>query len=232
MKRLWRIAGILLIAHVVLLLAGYAQQRSPAFGAPPGSVARLLAGVPAGRAYPGFALVSLAWLILLAAITLIAGLVGGATETSSWFGRLIVAAGTAATVITLAGAYAPAFAAYYAATHGVPAEVVTAVETISKFSDLLAIAACGLTALAIGAAGLASGMLPRWLGWISIAVGIACMASGSGPKQLDMGTLAWFGWLVAMGVVAQRGPSRRGLARTSGAAGGTDAADRIRVELS
>lgn len=180
MKRLWRIAGTLCIAHVVLLLAGYSQQRSPVFGASPGAIASLYAGVPATRMYAGGFLVTLAWLVLLAAVTLVARLLRGPGDSAGWLASLILAAGTTATVVTLASSYATAGAAYFAASHGYPADVVAGLNMISKFSDFIAIIASGLCALAVGAAGLAGRRLPRWAAWISVVTGVVCLAAGTG----------------------------------------------------
>jgi hypothetical protein len=212
MKRLWRVAGALCIAYVVLLLAGYSQQRSPAFGASAASIASLYSGVPAGKMYAGAVLVTTASLLLLTAFTLVSRLMRGETEGAGWASALILTAGTAAAAVTLVGSYAGAFAAYYAATHGFGADTVAGLNMISKFSDLIAAAATGVCALAIGGAGLASRRLPRWAAWISIVVGAVDIVSGTGPAQLNVGTLVGFVWMVMLGVVLLRGPSRVSLA--------------------
>ena len=82
MKRLWRVAGALCIAYVVLLLAGYSQQRSPAFGASAASITSLYSGVPAGKMYAGAVLVTAASLLLLTAFTLISRLLRGPARLS------------------------------------------------------------------------------------------------------------------------------------------------------
>jgi hypothetical protein len=212
MKRLWRIAGAFCIAYVVLLLAGYSQQRSPGFGASAASIASLYSGVAAGKMYTGAVLVTAASLLLLTAFTLISRLLRGDTEGAGWASALILAAGTAAAAVTLVGSYAGAFAAYYAATHGFGADTVAGLNMISKFSDLIAVGATGVCALAIGGAGLASRRLPRWAAWISIVVGAVDIVSGTGPAQLNLGTLVGFAWMIMLGVVLLRGPARLSLA--------------------
>ena len=179
MKRLWRVAGAFCIAYVVLLLAGYSQQRSPAFGASAASVTSLYSGVPAGKMYAGAILVTMASLLLLTAFTPIARLLRGGTEGAGWAAALILTAGTAAAAVTLAGSYAAAFAAYYAATHGFGAGTVAGLNMISKFADLIAIGASGLGALALGGAGLASGGCPG--GRRGSASSPALSASSRGP---------------------------------------------------
>ena len=212
MNRLWRIAGALCIAHVVLLLAGYAQQRSPVFGASPSAIAGTYAGVATGRMYIGGYVVTVAWLVLLAAVTLVARLVRGTGEVSGWFASLTVAAGALATAVTLGGAYAAAGAAFCGARHGLAADVVASVNYLSTFSDFIAIAALGACAAAVGGAALASAALPRWAAWLSVAVGAFCVAAASGPALLNAGTLLFLGWLVVLAVVLLRGPARTGQA--------------------
>ena len=218
MKRLWRVAGALCIAYVILLLAGYSQQRSPSFGASATSITSLYASVPAGKMYAGAVLVTVASLVLLAAITLIARLLRGRTDGSAWLSALVLTAGAVAAGVTLVGSYAGAFAAYFAATHGFGADTVAGLNMISKFSDLIASGATGLCVLAIGGAGLASHRLPRWAAWISVVVGAVDIVSGTGPAQLNMGTLVGFAWTIMLGLVLLRGPARRSLTAGDGSA--------------
>jgi hypothetical protein len=211
MNRLWRIAGALCIAHVVLLLAGYSQQRSPVFGASPSAIVTTYGGVPTAKMYVGGYIVTVAWLVLLAAVTLVARLVRlvrGTGEVSGWFASLSVAVGALATAVTLGGAYAAAGAAFYGARHGFAANVVASVNYVSKFSDFIAIAALGACAIAVGGAALASAALPRWAAWLSVLVGVFCVASASGTAMLDAGTLLFLAWLIVLAVVLLRGPAR------------------------
>ena len=209
MKRMWRVAGVLCFVHVVLLFAGYSQQKAPSFGDSAAKIVSTYAGVPAARMYTGGFIVTLAWLVLLSAVTLIARLLRGTSEASGWLSRLITAAGSTATSVTLAGAYAGAGAAYYAASHGSAPQLVAGLAYVSKFSDQLAMAAAGLCAVAVGAAGLASRALPRWAAWIGVAVGVIGIASASSAALLNTGNLLWLAWLIMIGVVLLRGPARR-----------------------
>jgi hypothetical protein len=195
---MWRLAGAFCIAHVVLLLAGYSQMASPAFGAPPAAVVNVYAGVPASRMYLGGFVAVVAWLVLLVAVTVIGRLLRGTSDVSGSFAGLVVSAGIAATVVTLAGAFVTAGGAYVAATHGYAPDVVAGISSVSKFADLVAMAASGVCALAVGVAGLTSRALPRWVSWLSVVVGVVGVASGAGTGVLDIGTLAWFGWLVVL----------------------------------
>ena len=209
MNRLWRVAGGLFLAHVILLLAGYSQMRVPVFDATSDDIVRTYTGVPTARMYLGGYVGILAWLALLAAVTLLARLLRGGTEGTGWLAGLVATAGVAATAVT-AVAFVTTGAAYYAATHGYAADVVATVSTVSKFADLVAMSVLGLCAVAVGAAGLAGRTLPRWIAVVSLLVGIVGIASGAYQGLLDVGNLLWLAYLVLFSVVLLRGPARRG----------------------
>jgi hypothetical protein len=214
MNRIWRVAGALLLAHVVLLLAGYSQQRSPNFGDSPQSMVSTYNQVEDSKMYLGIFIVTISWLVLLAALTLLAGLLrsGGnqsGADMSRGFAGLVATAATAATVVTIGGAYATAGGAIYAASHGFSPEIVASITTVSKFADLIAMSAAGLAALAVGVAGLVSRVLPAWVAWVSVAVGVVGIASGVNSSVLNTGNAVWLLWLIVLGIVLLRGRSRR-----------------------
>jgi hypothetical protein len=218
MNRLWRTAGALCIAHVALLFGGYAQMRSAGFGASPTDIVSSYQQAVPTRMYAGGLLAILAMLVLLATLTLFGRLLRGTTETSRWFASLVTTAGAVAITVTLAGAYACAGAAYFAATHGYNPDVVASLHEASKYADFITMIGFGVLALAVGAAVLTSGALARWFGFISLAVGAVGIASGN-AAVLDKGTLVWVAWLIALGVVSLRTPRRvaRAAIRTGGA---------------
>lgn len=208
MNRLWRVAGSLCLAHVILLLAGYSQMRVPVFDSAPADVVRTYADVATPRMYVGGFVGSLAWLVLLAALTLLARLLRGSTDTAGWLSGLVATAGVTATAVT-AVAFVTTGAAFSAAKHGYAADLVTGLTTVSKFADFVAMSALGLVAVAIGAAGLASRALPRWLAVGSLLVGAVGIASGAHQGLLDVGNLLWLAYVVVLSVVLLRGPARR-----------------------
>jgi hypothetical protein len=208
MNRLWRTAGVLCIAHPVLLLAGYSQMRSPSFGAIPSAIADAYAGVPGTKMYLGGYLATIAWFALIVLVTLLARLLRGTGDTAGWLAGLIQAAGVTAASVTLAGAFASAGAAYYGARHGYGPDVVAGAHYVAKFADFISMVGLGLCAVAIGGAGLASRALPRWAAGLSLAVGALGIASGANSGLLNLTTLVWLAWLVLVGVVLMRGQAR------------------------
>src|SRR5215470_4999160 len=98
MNRLWRLAGGLCLAHVILLLAGYSQMRVPVFDAAPADVVKTYADVATNRMYAGGFVGVLAWLVLLAAVTLLARLLRTDTadersRANGWLSGLVATAG-------------------------------------------------------------------------------------------------------------------------------------------
>jgi hypothetical protein len=218
MNRLWRVAGVGCIAHVVLLFGGYSQMRSAGFGTDPASLVQTYRQAAPAKLYAGGILVTLAMLVLVATATLIGRLLRGSGEASGWFATLIPTVAAVAVTVTLAGSYVGAGGAYFAASHGYAADVVAALHEASKYADFITMICFGVLALSVGAAVLASGVLARWFGWLSLAVGIVGVASGN-AVILDKGTLVWVAWLIILGVVSLRAPAR--LARTARAAAAT-----------
>ena len=205
MNRLWRIAGTLCLAHVVLLLAGYSQMKSPAYGAGPASIVTTFGGVSTSTMFVGGFIALIAWLVFLAAVTLVGRLVRGTTDTAGWLASLSVAAGTLAAAVTIGGAFATTGAAFYGAKHGYSPDLVAGITYVGKFADFVAIAALGVCAAGIGGAALASGALARWFGWLSVAAGIVGVIGATGSASLNFATVVLLGWVVVLAVVLVRG---------------------------
>jgi hypothetical protein len=207
MNRLWRIAGIGCIAHVVLLFGGYSQMRSANFDASPADIVTAYSQADPAKMYLGGFLTTLAMLVLLATVTLLGRLLRGTTEAAGWFASLTTTAGAAAVTVTLAGAYVGAGGAFFAATHGYSPDVVAALHMASKYADFITMIGFGVLALAVGAAALASKATAAWFGWLSLVVGVVGIGSGN-AVALDKGTLIWVAWLITLGVVSLRAPAR------------------------
>ncbi len=205
MNRLWRIAGTLCLAHVVLLLAGYSQMKSPTYGARPTSIVTTFAGVSTSTMFVGGFIALIAWLVFLAAVTLVGRLVRGTTETAGWLASLGVAAGTLATAVTIGGAFATTGAAFYGAKHGYSPDLVAGITYVGKFADFVAIASLGVCAVGIGGAALAGGALARWFGWLSVAAGIVGVIGATGSATLNFATVVLLGWVVVLAVMLVRG---------------------------
>ena len=209
--RLWRTAGVLAIAHVVLMLAGFAFQRVAPLDSSPATVVSTLRDQALGRTYAGSAIDLVAFLVLLADVALLARLMRGRDETTRWLASLATASGTVYVAVTFGTAFAGATGALYATHQGSDASIVAALSSLHWFAVLVATGALGLLTALIGALAWRTRALPRWLAVGSFLVGAVCFA-GSVPgtgSLVDNVTLLWIVWFVATGVAAIRAGSRR-----------------------
>jgi len=67
------------------------SKRSPVFAASPSAIVSTYGGVATAKMYAGGYIVTVAWLVLVAGVTLAARLVRGTGEVSGWFASLSVA---------------------------------------------------------------------------------------------------------------------------------------------
>ena len=206
--RLWRVAGALVIAHVVLLFAGLTFESTPVLGDPAATVARDYVHHPMSANLAGGYVEYLAFLVFLVAAALLARLLRGTSETSGWLAGVISAAGITYTAVTLAPGMAAGAAAVYAANHAVPMSTVIAVNDVRNFAYYLSVGALGIFTLAVAATIRLTGPLPRWSAYAGFLVGVGCITgvAMAGWGAVDYAILLWLVWFLALGVLALRGP--------------------------
>jgi len=216
MKTAWRVAAGLCFAHVVLMLAGLSQQRAPRFTDDPAAVVATYLSASPTPYYVGQFLSLLAFFAVLLLAPLLATLLRTETPSSRWLAGFVGAAGSAYAIITIAVSYAPAAAAFYAAHHGMSAEIVGGLDRLGTFGTAASIATLGLFTAAIGTAALASGALSRFIGWTGTLVGVWCTISvaGIGRGLIDYGMLVWLVWFVVLAAAMLRRARRAGRAVT------------------
>lgn len=213
MKRLWRVAAALCIAHVVLLLAGFSMQKVPALGADNAAVSAAFNTGAAGKAYAGGYVATLGFLVFLLLVPLVARLVRGTGEVSRWFGAAMSATGAVYAAVALGTEFTTATASVYDTRHGTDAGVVAAINNVHNVADYIGTATLGAFILAAAGAAFAGGALPRWFAWLSVPVGLLSLAGGLFPTGImDIATLVWMAWFVVLAVVMVR---RSGRATTS-----------------
>ncbi len=215
MKSLWRTGAALSIGFVVLILAGFALQKVPAFGAGTDAVHTAFTTGAAGKVYAGEFVATLGYLVLAVLLPLLARLLRGdsergaaergASETSRWLSGAVLSTGLTYVTVTLAAAFLPESAAAYDARRGTDLAAVSVVNDIHNFANFLGTAAMGAFILVTGAAILTSRALPRWLGWLSLPAGLACLAGGVPTSSLvNTVTLVWAAWFVVLAVAMVR----------------------------
>jgi len=212
-RRLWVVAGALLLAHVVLLFAGAAFTHSLQLGEGATAAASALSTSSMPRNFVGGYLGLLAFLDFLVVAMLLASLLRRQGEASSWLSSCIAASATTYVAVTIATGFAAGAAALYDGHHGAPLAAVTAVNDIRNFGFVLSGAVVGVFALSIAGAIWITGDLPRWVSVGGILVGVVSIAAVPGARigLVNASTMLSFLWLAALGVAAiHRGGQRVG----------------------
>jgi hypothetical protein len=206
--RLWRLAGGLVLAHVVLLFAGVAFEKSPVLGDSRTNVVAALMRSSVTTAFTGGFLQYLAFLVFLVGAMLLVRLLRGSTETSGWLASSAGAAAVTYAAVTIATGFAAGAAALYDGHHGAPLATVTTVNDVRNFGFFLSLGVLGVFTIAVAGAVHAVGVLPRWVAYSGYVVGTLCVAAI--PAQpwgaVDSVNLLWLIWFLAVGIVALRGP--------------------------
>ena len=206
--RLWRVAGGLAIAHVVIAFTGAALEKSPEIGATASTREAAFAHSSISTVLAGGYLDYLGELAFLAAALLIAQLLRGRDVLPRWLSSCIGATAVASTVIVIGVASPAGAAAVYDGHQGIGLDVLTVVNDVRNFAFFLYVGVLGAFALAVAGAIRVSGLLPRWLSYTGFAVGTLCLISPalqSVWSAVNSAILLWFVWLVALSAVALRG---------------------------
>jgi hypothetical protein len=205
---LWRLAGVLAIAHVVLLFAGFSQEKSVVLGDSPATVARTYGSGSLERIFAGGLVEALSFVVLLPALAFIARVIGRRTEGGRWAGQAAFAAGITYVAVTLATGLPAGAAAVYGAHHGIgdpqTLALVNDVRTLAFFLSLVALAGYSIC---LGLSALADEARARWMGWGGLLIGGLLLVGLATEKWTDGANLAstlWMAWWVGVGVVLIR----------------------------
>lgn len=203
---LWRVAGGLAIAHVVLLFAGFSQERSTVLGGSAADARHALVEGSLARSMVGGYVESFAFVLLLPVLAFLAQAVGTRTALGRWAASTSFAAGVGYVVITLATGMPPGAAAIYAGHRGVDLATVSTVADIRLYAFFLSLLILGLQALALGVAARTDRFSPRWTGIGGIVVGIVLFAgvAGAGIGLHDYASMIWMVWWIGVGIALLR----------------------------
>src|SRR5690349_20873559 len=145
---LWRVAGGLAIAHVVLLFAGFSQERSFSLGDGTAAARHSLVGGSLARSMIGGYVESFAFVLLLPALAFLAHAVGTRTAVGRWAASTSLIAGVCYVAITLATGMPAGAAALYDAHRGGDVATAVMVTDVRTFAFFLSLLVLGLQALA------------------------------------------------------------------------------------
>jgi hypothetical protein len=206
--RLWRLAGALALAHIVLLFAGVALEQTPLLGASAADTTTALVHSPLSTVYAGGYVEYLGFLVFLIGALLLARLLRGTSETSGWLAACISGTAVTYTAVTVATGFAAGAAALYNGHHGAPLATITTVNDVRNFAFFLSVGVLGVFTMAVAGAVHATRTLPRWLAYTGYVVGPVCIAAVPLARwgAIDSANLLWLVWFLAFAVAALRGP--------------------------
>jgi hypothetical protein len=205
-RRLWQIAGILAIAHVVLIPIGIALQGGPLLSDGRAGIVESYVNGDLARSFTGGVLESFAFLLLIPALVFLARAFGRRTEAGGWAAQTGLMCGLAYVAVTFAVGFPAGAAAMYGAQHGLDVDAAFALNNVRIFGYFLSLLLLGGSTLGIAVSALADGVHGRWIGGFGVVTGVALLASTplAGIGQQDWGTLVWMVWFVGVGVLALR----------------------------
>jgi hypothetical protein len=204
--RLWRAAGALAIAYVVLSFAAVAFITTPEIGSTPKAISSGLMTSSMTKDFTGGYLEFIAALVLLASLLLFARLLRGATEVSAWLASCLAATAVTLTAVGIAAGGAAGGAALYDGHHGASITTVATINDIRNFGFFFAVALDGVVALCIAGAVQVTRLLPRWVAYTGYVVGTLSIVSVIGARNgaHNLANMLFFIWLVAMAVRSMR----------------------------
>jgi hypothetical protein len=205
-RRLWQIAGILAIAHVVLIPIGIALQGSPLLSDGRAGIVESYVNGDLTRTFTGGVLEAFGFLLLIPALVFLARAFGRRTEAGGWAAQTGLMCGLAYVAVTFAVGFPAGAAAMYGAQHGLDVDAAFALNNVRIFGYFLSLLLLGGSTLGIAISALADGVHRRWIGGFGVVTGVALLASTplAGIGQQDWGTLVWMVWFVGVGVLALR----------------------------
>lgn len=206
--RLWRLAGALALAHIVLVLGGVSVEQTPVLGDAAADTAAALVGSPLSTEFSGGYVEYLGFLVFLVGALLLARLLRGSSETSGWLAACISGTAVTYTAVNVATGFAAGAAALYDGHHGAPLATITTVNDVRNFAFFLSIGVLGVFTMAVAGAVHATRVLPTWLAYTGYVVGLVCIAAVPTARLggIDSANLLWLVWFLAFGIRALRGP--------------------------
>lgn len=167
-------------------------------------VATALGGADLTRSLGAGYVEALAFVVLAAAIVLIARVLGRRTEVGRLATQAFLVLGAAVIGSTIAVGFPAGAAAAYGFQHGADTATVSMVNDIRNYGFVLQVAFSAAMTLALGIAALAEKVMVKWVGYGGVAVGgLGLVAT---PFVHNAVSFAWMIWWVGLGVLLLRSP--------------------------
>jgi hypothetical protein len=211
-QKSWRIAGVLTLAHVVLMLVGFSFEGNLAMLTDgPESAKSAIASLNIGQTMAGGYVEILGFFAFLASAAFLSRVLGRASESGRWLSQTAWGSALVYVAVTLSPGMAAGAAAVYGATHGASLDAAMLVNNLRNFTFFISLLPLGVFTCAVGALAVTGGSaLPRWIGWLGLPVGIAQFVgtAGAAAEWTDYASMLWLVWFVALGItmIARRAP--------------------------
>jgi hypothetical protein len=205
-RPLWRVAGVLAIAHVVLIPVSLALEMPALFADGVGGISEAYVEGDLTRSFTGGVLESYAFLLMVPVLVFLGRALGRGSELAGWAAQTGVLCGLAYVAVTFAVGFPAGGAAMYGAQHGLDLDAAFAINNVRIFAYFLSLLLLGGSTLGFAVAALADRVHRRWWGAFGIVTSIVLFASTplAAVNLHDWGTLVWMVWFVGVGVTMLR----------------------------
>lgn len=207
-RPLWRVAGGLALAHVLLMLVGVMTSGTPTIHEGQEGIEHSYVEGSLARIFTGGYVETLAFVLLVPVLVFLGRAFGRRSEAGGWASQSAAFAGLAYVAVVVAGGFAAGAAAAWGAHHGLALEQALAINNIRNFAYFLSLALLGGHAIGLGLAARSDRVMTRWVGWGGPLVGtvlvLAVPATVAGVQ--DGATLVWLVWWVGLAVLMLRHP--------------------------
>lgn len=205
-SNLWRVAGGLALAHVVLIIAGIALQNSPLLEEGTQGIQQGYVEGDMARTMAGGMIETLGFVLLIPALVFLAMAIGRRTAAGRWAAQSALMAGMGYVAVTLAVGFPAGGAALYGAQHGLDLDAAFAINNIRIFGYFLSLSLLGAHAIGLAIAARQDQVLKRWVGGGGLLTGAVLLASvpAAAVGQQDWGTLVWVAWWTGVAVCLLR----------------------------
>lgn len=204
--RLWRVAGALAIAHVLIIPISLFLEGPPMLSAGVDGIVHAYVEGDLARSFAGGLLESVAFLLLIPVLVLLGRILGRGSDLAGWAAQCGVLCGILYVGVTFAVGFPAGAAAMFGAQHGLDPDTAFAVNNLRNFAYFLSLLLLGGSTLGFAIAALAERIHRRWWGWFGLVASVCLLASTplAAVDLHDGGTLVWMAWFVGVGVLMLR----------------------------
>ena len=204
--RLWQLAGVLGLVHIVLIPVGIALQRGALFQDGLAGIREQYVDGDFARTATGGIIEAFGFLLLVPALVFLARAFGRRTEAGRWAAQTGLMCGVAYVAVTFAVGFPAGAAAMYGAQHGLDVDTAFALNNVRIFGYFLSLMLLAGSTLGIALSATSDGVHRRWIGGFGVVAGLALLVSTplSGVGAQDWGTLVWMVWFAGVCVLLLR----------------------------